>query len=859
MLRSNKRCRRMLELSFQQNENSESENSDADKSRWRKVFIKNNIKNNDSQQNRSEINIVNPGPSKEPETVPELQRNYVSRGTASTITITAPKKRKYNVPEPDTSRLSPIHLKPLFQTDLENTPRARKVQLLNEGDKESIYVSPSTGKTLQVLKNAETLPRNNPQTQSIFRSPAVYDTKNASTLTSRCSSVSDISCAKSLPCPLNKDAIDELLAGPSFEDQQNESFLETSSNNMNAASPAQSPNLRKTVRSPLNNDAIDNIAAGPSFENYQNESFLETSSNNVNVASPAYSTNFDKTARKIGESVDIEPTNEDHSDTDEDFNPNLISSQSDTSSTSSGSDFSVSEDDSENVEEMQPNVIPPVANSMGEDEWQDIDDTIPNFEEFTENCKINIPDDAVTPEDYYNLFVTKDIIAKMVVETNNYAQKFIAGNQVKPKSRVRAWIPTDQEEMKKFLGVIMVMGLVKLPHINDYWSRKSIYRNQYVVSAMKRDRFLLILKFWHFSQEDPDDRNKLAKIKDVFSMLLQRFHTVLIPGKYLVIDESMIPWRGRLKFRQYLKGKSHKYGVKLYKLCTPDGYTFNVNVYTGKGDNGRELNHGKETVLRLIRGLENEGRTVVTDNFYNSIDLAEELIRKKTFLCGTLRPNRKGLPKRIVASKLKKGQITGAMNENGVRIIKWVDKRPVNMISTCRDHDLMIKDTGKIRRTTGEAIKKPQCIMTYNENKKGIDFSDQMSSYYTTLKRGIKWFRKVMLELLFGTALVNSWVVYNIRQPVPISKKDFIEAIIAAYTKTPITDTNSDGQNEVVLKKKHNFEKKGEKRRICAGCYQKLRGTLNSREANRKVKKIKSFCVECKKGYCLSCFYKTHM
>lgn len=74
--------------------------------------------------------------------------------------------------------------------------------------------------------------------------------------------------------------------------------------------------------------------------------------------------------------------------------------------------------------------------------------------------------------------------------------------------------------------------------------------------------------------------------------------------------------------------------------------------------------------------------------------------------------------------------------------------------------------------------------MTYNDNKKGIDFSDQMSSYYTTLKRGIKWFRKVMLELLFGTALVNSWVIYNIKERFRRSNHSL------AYTKTPITESN---------------------------------------------------------------------
>lgn len=49
----------------------------------------------------------------------------------------------------------------------------------------------------------------------------------------------------------------------------------------------------------------------------------------------------------------------------------------------------------------------------------------------------------------------------------------------------------------------------------------------------------------------------------------------------------------------------------------------------------------------------------------------------------------------------------------------------------------------------------------YNETKKGIDYSDQMSSYYTTLKKGIKWWRKVTIELIFGTALINAWIVYN--------------------------------------------------------------------------------------------------
>lgn len=85
------------------------------------------------------------------------------------------------------------------------------------------------------------------------------------------------------------------------------------------------------------------------------------------------------------------------------------------------------------------------------------------------------------------------------------------------------------------------MGLNKVPHINDYWSKKSIYRNEYIVSVMNRDRFLLLLKFWHFCDDSSTihDRNKLKKIHDLANMLNSRFQEVLTPGKFVVIDESI--------------------------------------------------------------------------------------------------------------------------------------------------------------------------------------------------------------------------------------------------------------------------------------------------------------------------------
>ncbi|PZC85109.1 hypothetical protein B5X24_HaOG202873 [Helicoverpa armigera] len=495
-----------------------------------------------------------------------------------------------------------------------------------------------------------------------------------------------------------------------------------------------------------------------------------------------------------------------------------------------------------------------VAEDSNGDEWVDIEDTTPEFEEYSHECQYNVPENVNTPDEIFRLFLTDEIVDKMVLETNLYAEKFLSNPGLKKKSRFRYWKPINRDELLKFLGVALVMGLNKVPHINDYWSQNIMYRNEYIIKVMSRDRFTAILKFWHFS-DDTIDRttDKLNKIRDVYEMLLTNFKKVIVPGKILVIDETMVPWRGRLQFRQYIKNKTHKYGVKLYKLCTIDGFTCNMIVYTGKGQDGREKDHGMKTVLKLLQNLDNNGRIIITDNFYNSVELAEELLKRKTFLCGTLRANRKGLPKSIVAKKIKKGEVIGKMRRTGVKVIKWVDKRAVLMITSCKNHDAKLITKTRFRRCREEHIRKPECIFFYNDGKKGIDYSDQMSSYYSPLKRGKKWFRKLMMELIFGTAIVNAWVVYNNKKKKKLPKKNFIESIITKFTGVPffLEKDNPEVTTE------HKYIVNTKKRR-CVSCYEKARKTMTSKEADKKKKQVKGFCVKCEKTMCLPCFNEKH-
>ena len=166
------------------------------------------------------------------------------------------------------------------------------------------------------------------------------------------------------------------------------------------------------------------------------------------------------------------------------------------------------------------------------------------------------------------------VIDHIVCETNKYADQEIAKITPKPYSRLKKWSPTNSEEIKQFLGLILRMGLVRLGFLENYWSKKRIYQQAIPISVLSRNRFQLLLSMIHFSNNaTAQDGDCLAKIQPVIDILESNFKNMFCPEKDIVIDETLIPWRGRLIFRQYIPNKAHRYGIKMFKLCSVDGYT----------------------------------------------------------------------------------------------------------------------------------------------------------------------------------------------------------------------------------------------------------------------------------------------
>jgi hypothetical protein len=155
---------------------------------------------------------------------------------------------------------------------------------------------------------------------------------------------------------------------------------------------------------------------------------------------------------------------------------------------------------------------------------------------------------------------------------------------------------------------------------------------------MSRNKFELILRFWHFTDNETSDKSdRLYKIRNILDKTNFNFENLLTPGEIIAKDESMIPFRGRFKFRQYIPIKRHKYGVKLFKICDVNGFTYKIMNYEGKQSISGQSS-GETIILLLCEKYLEKGRTVVMDNFYTSVPLAKQFSNKKTHLIGCCVP-----------------------------------------------------------------------------------------------------------------------------------------------------------------------------------------------------------------------------
>ena len=115
--------------------------------------------------------------------------------------------------------------------------------------------------------------------------------------------------------------------------------------------------------------------------------------------------------------------------------------------------------------------------------------------------------------------------------------------------------------MEAFIGIIILMGIIKLPHFRMHWKEDYFIHQEGISNVMSRTRFLQIWRYFHLADNsvappvgDPG-YDKLYRVREFLNIISRTISREYKLSRDIAIDETMVPHKGRLSFKQYIKNK----------------------------------------------------------------------------------------------------------------------------------------------------------------------------------------------------------------------------------------------------------------------------------------------------------------
>ncbi len=360
---------------------------------------------------------------------------------------------------------------------------------------------------------------------------------------------------------------------------------------------------------------------------------------------------------------------------------------------------------------------------------------------------------------YCDLFLPSRLVDMLVEFTN-----IRAGLSDDPK-----WKPTNSDELRKFLCLSLLMGIVRKPTFQSYWSTDGIISTPFFAQeeSLSRDRFLQLLRYIRFADYTQLPENDvLRKIRPFLDCVKSICKETYHPSKYVSVDETLLLFKGRFIYKQFIPSKRARYGVKTYALCESEtGYMYNFETYVAQKniDFGEFANmpFASKIVLLLTKPLFHLGHHVVTDNFFTSEHLASNLLRNGTYFTGTWRENRR-VPDILKYSQSQPFETTFA--RKGLLLCsKFVDKKQSGKKNIYVLDSEELASSVPVRRIrkggNEELIDKPTTILKYNAKMGGVDRTDSLIQRYDVTRKSLNWMTKYGLHLI-QRLLMNAHVAY---------------------------------------------------------------------------------------------------
>lgn len=197
------------------------------------------------------------------------------------------------------------------------------------------------------------------------------------------------------------------------------------------------------------------------------------------------------------------------------------------------------------------------------------------------NPAIDAPDEVENSIPFFlRIFLSEATFAMLANWTNAKAWasvEAVDGEGDGLGRNLATWRDCSASEMKKLIGMYLYMGLNNRSEMKQYWSTDVFYSVPFfqLPEALSRDRFMQLLGFLRFYDcAQQPDQDPLFKIRPFLNSSVTTCKNVYRPTENVSVDESLVKYKGRLRFKQYISTKRAKCGIKLYCACeSSSGYS----------------------------------------------------------------------------------------------------------------------------------------------------------------------------------------------------------------------------------------------------------------------------------------------
>ena len=224
----------------------------------------------------------------------------------------------------------------------------------------------------------------------------------------------------------------------------------------------------------------------------------------------------------------------------------------------------------------QPILPPPRiewSQDNDDDEWVAPNDSKVIEKNLSLKPGINLTNRSM-PIEFFNLFVSTDFY-ELIHEQTSLLQNIYKTSQSMVNSAAKKVDNVAIEDIKKLFGIILYMGIVKLPNRRMYWQSQT--RIDLIAEAMPVNRFAQILHVLHYNNNNlipnanNQDYNKCYKVQPLVDRLREKFASVVIPETFVSVDEQVVPFKGASGLKRYLPKKKKSEDISFGHLLACRG------------------------------------------------------------------------------------------------------------------------------------------------------------------------------------------------------------------------------------------------------------------------------------------------